>query len=149
MSRDGGTSFANTNKVPFFRHSVRLSPSGGARGCSRVLSRRHKCAMRHACVRACTHYFTRGRRKTYLPFPAGQAPWFVAENQARVESRVAIKALAARLSVFPTCSTLLSLSSVSSYCRPSTLGPSFCHPMLLYEGRRRSDIDRSGVSSRP
>ena len=26
----GGTSFANTNKVPFFRHSVRLSPSDGA-----------------------------------------------------------------------------------------------------------------------
>lgn len=55
--------------------------------------------------------FHAGAAKTYLPFPAGQAPWFVAENQARVESRVAIKALAARLSVFPTCSTLLSLLS--------------------------------------
>lgn len=31
-----------------------------------------------------------------------------------MESRVAIKALAARLSVFPTCSTLLSLLSLSS-----------------------------------
>lgn len=72
---DGGTSFANTNKVPFFRHSVRLSPSDGALARAYFRASRKCTLVRATRARTRVHaLFHAGASKTYLPFPAGQAP---------------------------------------------------------------------------
>lgn len=81
----------------------------------------------HACVNILFHVRV---SKMYLLSPVGQTPWFVAENQTRVESRVAIKALVVRLSVFLTCSTLLYLSS-RSFCIPVSFPVIQCYLTLL------------------
>ena len=90
----------DTNKVPFFRHSVYLSPFS-----RRDSSRAHKRG-------PCTHYFTLGAPENIFTVVAGTNALICAENRPSPKSRVAIKALVARLSVFPTC------SRPSPFCTP-------------------------------
>lgn len=85
---------------------------------ARIVAAR-KCALRalrHACVRV--RITSRGGVEKRI-YRSRRDKRLDLSPKIRVESRVAIKALAARLSVFPTCSTLLSLLSLSLLSLPS------------------------------
>lgn len=87
-----------TNKVPFFRHSVYLTPFSPDT-LAHIVTRSQAWPL-HAL-------FHTGDPENIFTTVPGTNALICAENRPRPKSRVAIKALVARLSVFPTCSDLL------------------------------------------
>lgn len=84
-----------TNKVPFFRHSVYLTPFSPDTP-AHIVTRSQAWPL-HAL-------FHTGDLENIFTTVPGTNALICAENRPSPKSRVAIKALVARLSVFPTCS---------------------------------------------